>query len=348
MRSHLYVCGFLLLIYAVSNVASLTNAEFYDLVKDYITETVQESNEESVSNDDINDDVIYLPGGPDDQVDIEGLMRQIGDSYIDRDDETSIIEYGKHRSVSRGGCGCGRRYCQCCASKRFCVRAWRRRYSFTLRACVKVQLVRRGFEVSFTLNGRRVLHRRYTLRTGISLCYRVPQFPAAKVCLNLYNINLRRRSMCARLTGKVNLWKKRFRVHLKLGCFRLRAFEEDSIANIDRFSEYLHMVAEKTLGTNYFPRNPDQPNIFTDAIDNLDANDDLDLSIASSDDIDQEDDVGLSDASTNDVESENDPAFSDASTNEVNSKDDLHRSDVSNDGVVLKYDHDSLNAFESE
>jgi hypothetical protein len=41
-----------------------------------------------VSNDDIDDDVIYLPGGPDDQVGIERLMRQIGDSYIDRDDET--------------------------------------------------------------------------------------------------------------------------------------------------------------------------------------------------------------------------------------------------------------------
>jgi hypothetical protein len=89
------------------------------------------------------------------------------------------------------------------------------------------------------------------------------------------------------------------------------------------------MVAEKTLVTNYFPRNPDQPNIFTDAIDDLDSNEDLDLSDASSDDLD-------------------DPGLSDASTDEINSEDDFVLSDVSNDDVFLKYDHDSLNAFESE
>ena len=53
-----------------------------------------ESNEES---DDVDDDVIDLPGGPGDNVDIERLMKVLGDSY-EKDDGKCMLTNNAERT----------------------------------------------------------------------------------------------------------------------------------------------------------------------------------------------------------------------------------------------------------
>ncbi|XP_045183711.2 uncharacterized protein LOC123542119 [Mercenaria mercenaria] len=280
MRTKTSLFYIVFLAYVVTRATCLTNAGFYEMVKDYVTDVeIIEPNEDSASFDDVDDDVLELPGGADDNLDIEFLMERLGEQN-DADYYTAVEEQDQE-SLKRGSCRCRRHYCKCCLSKTFKVKVWRRRLKFKLRACLKVAYRRRGFEITFTINGHRLCHKRYSLKRGVSLCYRVPQFPAAKICLDIYNINLRRKRACARLTGKVKLGKKRFRVHLKLGCFRLPILDEGNMESPVGSSEYPSLYEEDLdILTD---DSQQEMTYLDDVMDDPDSNDDLDLEDASQD-----------------------------------------------------------------
>ncbi|WAR25486.1 hypothetical protein MAR_011190 [Mya arenaria] len=61
---------------AVHQSLSLSNVEFYEKLKPYLELDVAEEELETVAND--GSDVILLPGGPDDELDIAFLLKELG------------------------------------------------------------------------------------------------------------------------------------------------------------------------------------------------------------------------------------------------------------------------------
>ncbi|XP_060561762.1 uncharacterized protein LOC132721472 [Ruditapes philippinarum] len=229
----------------------ITNAEFFELIKDYVTdiETEPYGDTESEIED---DDVINLPGGPDDELDLEFLADKLG--LIKRPAESSEIERHHHHHHhhhhqhhrfhrhSTFSCHCRHYSCKCCLHHTFKVNLIFHKVKFRLHACLQVAYLRRyhGFEITFTMNGRRLLHKEYSLRHPPSLCYGVPGLRRfAKICLQLYNINLSRKRICARLTGVLDLKFKKFRVHLKLGCFRIPIMDEEALTSLLNDKDFL-------------------------------------------------------------------------------------------------------------
>ncbi|WAR30163.1 hypothetical protein MAR_003731 [Mya arenaria] len=104
-------------------IASMTNYEFYQAVKPYIDDENVEYRGRAVADD---DDVIYLPGGPNDEFD--------------------------HMPA---------------------------------------------------------------------LCYGVPGLSIAKVCLDLYGLDMAQRKICAKVVGKLDIKVHEFKVNLDLGCVKI-------------------------------------------------------------------------------------------------------------------------------
>lgn len=55
-----------------------------------------------------------------------------------------------------------------------------------------------------------------------SLCYGVPPLRTfAKVCIEIYNVNLATKSLCVRAVGKIDIKIHSWSVHLNIACFRI-------------------------------------------------------------------------------------------------------------------------------
>ncbi|WAR29853.1 hypothetical protein MAR_003421 [Mya arenaria] len=172
-------------------IASMTNYEFYQAVKPYINEEAVEYAGITVIDD---DDVIDLPGGPNDELDVEYLMEKMGlldDVESDSEEEDSSLN-PLQRLGARASCRCHRMSCSCCLSHTFSVKVFWHRFRFTL----KVRRVPR-------------------------LCYGVPGLKIARVCLELYGINIAQRRICAKIVGSLDIKIKKFRVNFNLGCVRI-------------------------------------------------------------------------------------------------------------------------------
>ncbi|WAR29852.1 hypothetical protein MAR_003420 [Mya arenaria] len=136
--------------------------------------------------------VINLPGGPNNELDVEYLMEKMGllddGESADSEEEDSTLN-PLQRLGARASCRCKKMSCTCCTTHTFSVKVVFRK-------------------IKFTLNVRRVPR----------LCYRVPGLKLASVCLELYGIDIAQRRLCAKLVGTVDLKVKKFRVNFKLGC----------------------------------------------------------------------------------------------------------------------------------
>ncbi|KAH3746702.1 uncharacterized protein LOC127848836 [Dreissena polymorpha] len=190
-----------------------------------------ESDDASYNATQNDDDVIDLPGEWNDDLDVAYLIAKLGERSNNDETDIDLTNVGDIGS----GCSCRRYSCGCCVGKSFRVKIWRKRIRFSFKGCITLTYLPRhtGFRLTITFNGRRVFKREISLRHPPRLCYGVPGLRwAAKVCLELYNINLAQRQVCARLVGRINLRIKKFRLRLKLGCFRIPILSEAMLAKI--------------------------------------------------------------------------------------------------------------------
>ncbi|XP_052786194.1 uncharacterized protein LOC128221629 [Mya arenaria] len=168
----------------------MTNYEFYQAVKPYIDDEVVEYTGIAVTDD---GHVINLPGGPNNELDVEYLMEKMGllddGESADSEEEDSTLN-PLQRLGARASCRC----------------------------CMTVEYNRGKFTLEFVLNKRRMYRNAVNLRRVPRLCYRVPGLKLASVCLELYGIDIAQRRLCAKLVGTVDLKVKKFRVNFKLGC----------------------------------------------------------------------------------------------------------------------------------
>ncbi|XP_052786195.1 uncharacterized protein LOC128221630 [Mya arenaria] len=255
-------------------IASMTNYEFYQAVKPYINEEAVEYAGITVIDD---DDVIDLPGGPNDELDVEYLMEKMGlldDVESDSEEEDSSLN-PLQRLGARASCRCHRMSCSCCLSHTFSVKVFWHRFRFTLKGtdvcllyiaaevifayifdmplsriqnmqekgsreikspyiaqmiallfrsplgCMTVGYSRGTFTLAFALNNRQLFRRAVNLRRVPRLCYGVPGLKIARVCLELYGINIAQRRICAKIVGSLDIKIKKFRVNFNLGCVRI-------------------------------------------------------------------------------------------------------------------------------
>jgi len=281
MRGLLLVLSLFALAATVTKVTCITNEEFFNLSKDFATDIEVFDIAENDNDDVESDNVITLPGDPDDEVDFDYILKKLGMDFsndstvikvsdIDEDDsddvysddeitlpgdpdyemdspfseDTTEIEekttnlwwrrkkhHRRHRRRPKTfGCKCHRGTCKCCLIKTFRVNLLFKKIKWTLRACLGVTHYpnRQSIMIHFTLQGRRLFNHVISLRNPPKLCFRVPMLPIAKVCLQIYNINIQRKHACVRLVGVLNILVKRFHVHLKLGCFSIPHLDADA------------------------------------------------------------------------------------------------------------------------
>jgi len=241
MRGLLLVLSLFALAATVTKVTCITNEEFFNLSKDFATDIEVFDIAENDNDDVESDDVITLPGGPDDEVDFDYILMKLGMHFSN--DTTGIEEkttnlwwhhhhhHHHHHHTPAFSCSCHRLSCKCCLHHTFRVNLWVHKIKYTLHACLEAAYLRSnmGFELTFTLNNRRLFHKEISLRHPPALCYGVPGLRRfARVCLELYDINLASKHICARLTGVIDLKFKKFRVHLKLGCFNIPMLDSDA------------------------------------------------------------------------------------------------------------------------
>ncbi|WAR29368.1 hypothetical protein MAR_002936 [Mya arenaria] len=196
--------------------------------------------EEDISSDDVitdnADDVIDFPGGPDDDVDFDFLIDAMDISSIG-DEISEMMEasqsshglswwhhYHHHHNHSphRKICSCRHLYCKCCISHTF-----------------RINLIFKKF------------HFRFNLKHSPTLCFGVPGLRTfARVCLEVYNVNLQTKHICVRLVGVLDLKIHKFKVHLKIACFRIPLIEAERVAQMLE-SRDLHVASlAETRSTN--------------------------------------------------------------------------------------------------
>ncbi|KAH3706457.1 uncharacterized protein LOC127858717 isoform X2 [Dreissena polymorpha] len=100
---------------------------------------------------------------------------------------------------------------------KFCTRTkW-------FKVCVEASILRLGFEVAVTLNGRTIYRKKISIRNPPPICFnRIPGLSSlADVCLVVYDVDLGSKSACVKITFKVKIgpFKKGFSI--KIGCFRI-------------------------------------------------------------------------------------------------------------------------------
>ncbi|XP_052785526.1 uncharacterized protein LOC128221111 [Mya arenaria] len=177
-------------------IASMTNYEFYQAVKPYIDDENLKYRGIAVADD---DDVIYLPGGPNDEFDVEYVLGRMG-LLEEISDEASSINPLQRLGLS-ANCGCHGTSCECSLSHTFSFRG----HTFTLKASMTATYSGRTFTLTFALNDHRVFSHAVDLNHIPAICYPVPGLPVAKVCLQLYDLDIRQRKICAKIVGKLNI-----------------------------------------------------------------------------------------------------------------------------------------------
>ncbi|XP_052237455.1 uncharacterized protein LOC127848838 isoform X2 [Dreissena polymorpha] len=205
---------------ATRDVNCITNKDFVELAikygavhsEDYVYDVTQK-----------DDDVIFLPGDQDDELDVNVLIEKFG---------ITISEDGSNVYVKSLGasCNCANNACSCCASQTFNL--WWKRFTFS--GCIRLAYLpaATGFRLTIELNGREIYRHEISLNHPPALCFPIPGIPIAKVCIQLYNINLGRKSLCAKIVGRVNLWLKTFSVDVHLGCFRIPFLAKSHFAQL--------------------------------------------------------------------------------------------------------------------
>ncbi|XP_052785623.1 uncharacterized protein LOC128221189 [Mya arenaria] len=196
-------------------IASMTNYEFYQAVKPYIDDENVEYRGRAVADD---DDVIYLPGGPNDEFDVEYVLERMGLLEIinDKSDEESRLN-PLQRLGLHAGCKCQTSSCECSLSHTFSFFFTK----FTLKASVTVTYSAGTFTLTFALNDHRLFSHAVNLKHMPALCYGVPGLSIAKVCLDLYGLDMAQRKICAKVVGKLDIKVHEFKVNLDLGCVKI-------------------------------------------------------------------------------------------------------------------------------
>ncbi|XP_052779687.1 uncharacterized protein LOC128216963 isoform X1 [Mya arenaria] len=107
----------------------------------------------------------------------------------------------------------------------FAVKHYRGYHRFSLNVCIRVDYRSySSYLISFTLNGYRLLYTSNCLgRSTFQYCYHVHHLisHSSRLCAQLYSINRSRRTMCARITGTVNLKGHVRSAYQNMGCFRI-------------------------------------------------------------------------------------------------------------------------------
>ncbi|XP_052785636.1 uncharacterized protein LOC128221195 [Mya arenaria] len=249
------------------NIAEcLTNRELFEIIKDYVDVV-----EEDISSDDVitdnADDVIDFPGGPDDDVDFDFLIDAMDISSIG-DEISEMMEasqsshglswwhhYHHHHNHSphRKICSCRHLYCKCCISHTFRINLIFKKFHFRFNPCVSFGYIpaNYGFELTITFNDHRLFHKEISLKHSPTLCFGVPGLRTfARVCLEVYNVNLQTKHICVRLVGVLDLKIHKFKVHLKIACFRIPLIEAERVAQMLE-SRDLHVASlAETRSTN--------------------------------------------------------------------------------------------------
>ncbi|WAR25488.1 hypothetical protein MAR_011192 [Mya arenaria] len=214
---------FLLASAAVHQCLSLTNVRFYEELKPYLNYKL-----ELVADD--GSDVILLPGGPDDELDIAFLLKELGFTHGNASESeadpkiASLLDAFKsaprkevrttndlklwwthhhhhhhhhhyHKCPRQQFVQCFKRGCAACVMQTFAVEHY---YSYH----------------RFTIN---------MARSTFKYCYHVPHLVSrsSRLCANLYSINRSRRTMCARITGTANIKGHVRSAYQNIGCFRI-------------------------------------------------------------------------------------------------------------------------------
>ncbi|WAR29325.1 hypothetical protein MAR_002893, partial [Mya arenaria] len=198
--------------------------------------------EEDVSSDDVitdnDDDVIDFPGGPDDEVDFDFL--------IDAKDLSSIGE-----KISK---------------------PWSKLVAPSPpspQPQPPPQDMLMSPSLLQMLHQPHVPYQSYLQEVPLPLVYRLATFPPttvkhpptlcsgvpglrtfARVCLEVYNVNLQTKHICVRLVGVLDLKIHKFKVHLKIACFRIPLIEAERVAQMLE-SRDLHVASlAETRSTN--------------------------------------------------------------------------------------------------
>ncbi|XP_052779690.1 uncharacterized protein LOC128216965 [Mya arenaria] len=249
---------FLLASAAVHQCLSLTNVRFYEELKPYLNLDIAEDKLELVADD--GSDVILLPGGPDDELDIAFLLKELGFTHGNASESeadpkiASLLDAFKsaprkevrttndlklwwthhhhhhhhhhyHKCPRQQFVQCFKRGCAACVMQTFAVEHYYSYHRFTINMCIRVEYQHyRRFLLSFTLNGYRLLYTLNNLaRSTFKYCYHVPHLVSrsSRLCANLYSINRSRRTMCARITGTANIKGHVRSAYQNIGCFRI-------------------------------------------------------------------------------------------------------------------------------
>ncbi|WAR25485.1 hypothetical protein MAR_011189 [Mya arenaria] len=256
---------------AVHQSLSLSNVEFYEKLKPYLelesimrnssAVDVAEEELETVAND--GSDVILLPGGPDDELDIAFLLKELGftpgnasESAVDPEIASLLdafnlaprkvcirVDYRSYSSYLLSFTLNGYRllYTYNCRKYRYRHRSttncrkYRYRHHSTTN-CRKYRYRHRStknchkypYRHHTTTNCRKNRNRHhsdtnYLGRSTYQYCYHVHHLvsPSSRLCAQLYSINRSRRTMCARITGTVNIKGHVHSAYQNIGCFRI-------------------------------------------------------------------------------------------------------------------------------
>ncbi|KAL3884746.1 hypothetical protein ACJMK2_024855 [Sinanodonta woodiana] len=126
-----------------------------------------------------------------------------------------------------------------------------KRFRFSVSGCLEVIWLSSDMGVRIILTvGRLRISRTISLRNPPSICYGIPGFKLAKVCLQFYDINIGRRSGCARLNFRFLRWGW----NMRLGCFRryhVMADDEPSSLSNEKFKT-IEEIEDNTQETDMF------------------------------------------------------------------------------------------------
>lgn len=242
--------AFLTVFVVTVSVEALTNGELYEIITENTvnTDAIDDATTDDIKVDD--DKVsVYFPGDEQDDVALDHLISQLGfqDQYID-----DIVQ-DADRLV--GGCSCSKTRCSCCTSKTFSARIMWKKVKARLSTCITIEYLNSDFGVrlTFVVNGRTMCRKEFSLRNPPGICYKVPGLGKfARVCAEIYDVNLARRSFCIRVAGVIDLKVKKWRFRIKLACLRIpRAdYEQLEVINGDAVQMTSHTNLLPVIGEN--------------------------------------------------------------------------------------------------
>ncbi|KAL3884743.1 hypothetical protein ACJMK2_024853 [Sinanodonta woodiana] len=91
-------------------------------------------------------------------------------------------------------------------------------------ACITVEVLSNGIKVTLSA-GRLKYSKTITVPNPIHVCHKLPDLEIVDICLDLYNLNLKELSGCARIDVSVTV--KSFMIDL--GCFNLQQVQEEPV-----------------------------------------------------------------------------------------------------------------------